>query len=161
MLLRQGLPPQYRNKLRDVEPEYADSGHVFEYRGFVLVSYEICGPCEAHAALTYLAHTGQLSASDQQIQDRVSHGRQLFMRSSGVTRSKSSRTQSSSTPSYKSAMRSSDGLGKTISTASGLNRTQSDYHALFQDVLTLQALLKQHPSLVNGNIDLQYCPKFD
>lgn len=39
------------NKLRDVEQVYSDEGHVFTFNRFMLVSYDVCGSCEAHAAL--------------------------------------------------------------------------------------------------------------
>jgi hypothetical protein len=42
---------QSNNKLRDVEQEVSDLGHVFMFNRYVLVSYDVCGSCEAHAAL--------------------------------------------------------------------------------------------------------------
>ena len=42
---------QSNNKLRDTADEYVDKGHCFSFNSDILFSYDICGPCEAHALL--------------------------------------------------------------------------------------------------------------
>lgn len=47
-----GLPQHTsQNKLRDVEEKYADEGHMFSFNREILMSFDVCGPCEAHAML--------------------------------------------------------------------------------------------------------------
>lgn len=42
---------QSNNKLRDAADKYVDEGHCFSFNSDILFSYDICGPCEAHAIL--------------------------------------------------------------------------------------------------------------
>jgi hypothetical protein len=46
------LPPHpSQNKLRDVEEKYVQNGHMFSFNREILMSFDVCGPCEAHAML--------------------------------------------------------------------------------------------------------------
>ena len=52
MIRSAGLPPHTsQNKLRDVEQSYVDDGHMFSFNREILMSFDVCGPCEAHAML--------------------------------------------------------------------------------------------------------------
>jgi hypothetical protein len=42
---------QSKNKLRDVEDQYINENHVFSLNREILISYDFCGSCEAHALL--------------------------------------------------------------------------------------------------------------
>jgi hypothetical protein len=46
-----GHPSGNKNHLRDTEDKYADGGHSFSFNREILYSYDVCGPCEAHAIL--------------------------------------------------------------------------------------------------------------
>jgi hypothetical protein len=51
-LKAQGLPQHpSENKLRDVEERFFTEGHAFSFNGDILLSFDICGPCESHAML--------------------------------------------------------------------------------------------------------------
>jgi hypothetical protein len=39
------------NKLRDVEERFFEEGHAFSFNKDILLSFDVCGPCEAHAML--------------------------------------------------------------------------------------------------------------
>ena len=39
------------NKLRDVDEKYNTNGHIFSFYKQIFGSFDLCGPCEAHAAL--------------------------------------------------------------------------------------------------------------
>eukprot|EP01038_Epipyxis_sp_PR26KG_P012519 gene12519-16791_t len=45
-----------KNKLRDVEDKFAENGHIFALNREILVSYDVCGSCEAHAILYSIKH---------------------------------------------------------------------------------------------------------
>ncbi len=44
-------PKQSVNKLRDVENEYVEGGHLFSLNGELIFSFDVCGNCESHAML--------------------------------------------------------------------------------------------------------------
>jgi len=54
---------QSNNKLRDTADEYVDKGHCFSFNSDILFSYDICGPCEAHAIL-FAVSTGLATSID-------------------------------------------------------------------------------------------------
>lgn len=39
------------NKLRDVEQKYETNGHIFSFNREILLTFDVCGPCEAHAIM--------------------------------------------------------------------------------------------------------------
>mmetsp|Transcript_4482 Transcript_4482/g.7325 ORF Transcript_4482/g.7325 Transcript_4482/m.7325 type:complete len:235 (-) Transcript_4482:3196-3900(-) len=46
------LPPHAsKNKLRDVPEKYETGGHLFSFNREIVGSFDVCGPCEAHAML--------------------------------------------------------------------------------------------------------------
>jgi hypothetical protein len=52
MIKQTGLPSHpSQNKLRDVEEKYVEGGHMFSFNREILMSFDVCGPCEAHALL--------------------------------------------------------------------------------------------------------------
>lgn len=51
LLASAGLPTRNKNKLRDTEDSYVESGHSFSFNREILFSYDVCGSCEAHALL--------------------------------------------------------------------------------------------------------------
>lgn len=52
MIQQAKLPPHpSQNKLRDVEEKYVENGHMFSFNREILMSFDVCGPCEAHAML--------------------------------------------------------------------------------------------------------------
>lgn len=52
MIKSAGLPPHPSlNKLREVEEKYVEAGHMFSFNREILMSYDVCGACEAHAML--------------------------------------------------------------------------------------------------------------
>lgn len=52
MIKKAKLPPHpSENKLRDVEEKYVEHGHMFAFNREILMSFDVCGPCEAHAML--------------------------------------------------------------------------------------------------------------
>lgn len=52
MIQEAGLPQHpSHNKLREVEEKYVQHGHMFSFNREILLSFDVCGPCEAHAML--------------------------------------------------------------------------------------------------------------
>ena len=52
LMKAQGLPPHSsQNKLRDVEEKYVEQGHMFSFNREIIMSFDVCGSCEAHAML--------------------------------------------------------------------------------------------------------------
>lgn len=52
MIKATGLPQHpSQNKLRDTEEKYFVNEHLFSFNREILLSYDVCGPCEAHAML--------------------------------------------------------------------------------------------------------------
>jgi hypothetical protein len=40
-----------QNKLRDVDEIFSEKGHIFSFNKEILGTFDLCGPCEAHALL--------------------------------------------------------------------------------------------------------------
>lgn len=65
MIKQQKLPQHWsQNKLRDVEEKYVEDGHMFSFNREILMSFDVCGPCEAHAMLLSIQNGLATSVTD-------------------------------------------------------------------------------------------------
>jgi hypothetical protein len=52
MLSQSKLPlHESNNKLRDFDEIFSENGHLFSFNREILGTFDLCGPCEAHALL--------------------------------------------------------------------------------------------------------------
>ena len=74
MLSREGYQQHHsRNKLRDSADVYVDKGHCFSFNTDILFSYDICGPCEAHAILLAIRSGLSTSVDDAPVLKQLNH----------------------------------------------------------------------------------------
>lgn len=69
---KQGLAPhRSHNRLRDVEDQYYDKGHVLSFNGAMITSFDVCGSCEAHAILRHIQIENSQRSNASTLEDYI------------------------------------------------------------------------------------------
>jgi hypothetical protein len=74
MLSTEGYQQHHsNNKLRDSADVYVDKGHCFSFNSDILFSFDVCGPCEAHAILLAIRSGLSASVDDAPVLKQLNH----------------------------------------------------------------------------------------